>query len=113
MTRIFAVVVCVVLSSGLALTLAQGEAPKPGPEHKKLGYFVGSWVSSGEMMPNPFFERRFDRGTRTDRRIFCYCRTALLAVHVAQFPVPYIRRRCYGTSLAVATALAARARPPR
>ena len=54
MTRIFAVVVCVVLSSGLALTLAQGEAPKPGPEHKKLGYFVGSWVSSGEMMPNPF-----------------------------------------------------------
>lgn len=43
------------LSSGIALAQAPGsEAPKPGPEHKKLGYFVGKWTSEGEMKPNPF-----------------------------------------------------------
>jgi hypothetical protein len=30
------------------------EAPKPGPEVKKLGYFVGSWTSAGEIKQNPF-----------------------------------------------------------
>jgi hypothetical protein len=30
------------------------EAPKPGPEVKKLGYFVGSWTSTGEIKQNPF-----------------------------------------------------------
>jgi hypothetical protein len=30
------------------------EAPKPGPEIKKLGYFVGTWNSTGEVKPNPF-----------------------------------------------------------
>jgi hypothetical protein len=25
--------------------------PKPGPEHKKLGYFVGDWRTEGEMKP--------------------------------------------------------------
>jgi hypothetical protein len=30
------------------------EAPKPGPEVKKLGYFVGSWTSTGEVKQNPF-----------------------------------------------------------
>lgn len=27
--------------------------PKPGPEHKKLGYFVGDWRTEGEMKPGP------------------------------------------------------------
>ena len=54
MRRIFAVVVCGVLSSGLALTLAQEEAPEPSPEHQKLGYFVGNWASEGELKSNPF-----------------------------------------------------------
>jgi hypothetical protein len=30
------------------------EAPKPGPEVKKLGYFVGTWKSDGELKENPF-----------------------------------------------------------
>jgi len=30
------------------------EAPKPGPEVKKLGYFVGTWNSTGEVKQNPF-----------------------------------------------------------
>ena len=30
------------------------EAPKPGPEVKKLGYFVGTWTSTGEVKQNPF-----------------------------------------------------------
>jgi Protein of unknown function (DUF1579) len=29
------------------------EAPKPGPEAKRLGYFVGTWKSEGEIKPNP------------------------------------------------------------
>jgi Protein of unknown function (DUF1579) len=27
--------------------------PKPGPEHQRLGYFVGNWTSEGEMKPGP------------------------------------------------------------
>jgi len=46
--------VCLVLSSGLALAQAPGEKPKPGPEHKKLGYFVGKWTAEAETKPNPF-----------------------------------------------------------
>ena len=30
------------------------EMPKPGPEVKKLGYFVGTWSSSGDMKENAF-----------------------------------------------------------
>ena len=38
----------------LALAQAPGEKPKPGPEQKKLGYFVGKWSADAEMKPNPF-----------------------------------------------------------
>ena len=38
-----------------ALTAAQAqEAPKPGPEHKKLEYYVGNWTSESEVKANPF-----------------------------------------------------------
>jgi hypothetical protein len=30
------------------------EMPKPGPEVKKLAYFVGTWTSEGDMKENPF-----------------------------------------------------------
>ena len=33
---------------------AKMEMPKPGPEVKKLGYFVGTWKSEGELKENPF-----------------------------------------------------------
>ncbi|HEU4385226.1 MAG TPA: DUF1579 family protein [Anaeromyxobacteraceae bacterium] len=35
--------------------LAQApKAPKPGPEHERLGYFVGKWKSEGTVAENPF-----------------------------------------------------------
>ncbi len=45
---------CLILTSGLALAQAPAEKPKPGPEHKRLGYFVGKWSTDGETKPNPF-----------------------------------------------------------
>jgi uncharacterized protein DUF1579 len=50
-----------VLLAGCALfvwagaALAQpGGMPKPGPEVKKLGYFVGTWNTEGDMKASPF-----------------------------------------------------------
>lgn len=31
----------------------EGGPPKPTAEHKRLGYFVGTWQSEGEMKPGP------------------------------------------------------------
>jgi len=33
--------------------VAQMEMPKPGPEHKKLDMFAGSWTLDGDMKPGP------------------------------------------------------------
>jgi Protein of unknown function (DUF1579) len=33
--------------------MAQMEMPKPGPEHKKMDVFVGSWTLDGDMKPGP------------------------------------------------------------
>jgi hypothetical protein len=30
------------------------DAPKPGPEHKKLEYYTGKWTSESEVKTNPF-----------------------------------------------------------
>jgi len=39
---------------GLQPTIAQAPQPaKPGPEHQRLAYFVGTWTSEGEMKPGP------------------------------------------------------------
>jgi hypothetical protein len=44
----------VVSATSLQLTGAQAqEAPKPGPEHARLGYFVGKWTAEGEVKPGP------------------------------------------------------------
>ncbi len=53
----FAILVVAVLFTAAVAAQAQEkkmEAPKPGPEVKKLGYFVGSWKSEGELKENPF-----------------------------------------------------------
>jgi len=31
-----------------------GEAPKPGPEHKKIAFFAGKWTFDADMKPSPF-----------------------------------------------------------
>jgi hypothetical protein len=49
------------LAFGIALTCAAAAAaqapagpPAPGPEHKKLDYFVGKWTTESELKPSPF-----------------------------------------------------------
>jgi hypothetical protein len=40
--------------AGTQFVAAQApQAPKPGPEHARLGYFVGKWNAEGEMKPGP------------------------------------------------------------
>lgn len=49
------------LSATIALTLLTAvaaaqqppEAPKPGPEQKRIGYFAGEWTFQGEAKPSP------------------------------------------------------------
>jgi len=36
-----------------AAAVAQMDMPKPGPEHKKIEYFAGSWTLEGEFKPGP------------------------------------------------------------
>jgi hypothetical protein len=36
-----------------AAAFAQMEMPKPGPEHKKLDAFAGTWTLDGDMKPGP------------------------------------------------------------
>jgi hypothetical protein len=44
---------------------AQTTAPKPGPEHKRLGYFVGVWNYQGEAKQSPFGPGGKISGTET------------------------------------------------
>lgn len=46
----------IILALFVGLTLvasAQMEMPKPGPEHKKLDMFAGTWTLTGDMKPGP------------------------------------------------------------
>jgi len=55
MKRAIAASLLVTLVAVSAVCLAQApEMPKPGPEHKRLAYFVGKWRGEGEMKPSPF-----------------------------------------------------------
>ena len=51
--RRFAVVVALVSISVGAVIAQKPEMPKPGPEHQRLGAFVGNWTFEGEMKPGP------------------------------------------------------------
>jgi len=42
----------VIFVAGAPVVAAQA-APKPGPEHARLGYYVGKWKTEGEMKPSP------------------------------------------------------------
>ena len=61
--------VAVILICGFtALLLAQAPAapPKPGPEHKKLEYFVGKWTVESEIKANEFVPAGKTVGTETN-----------------------------------------------
>jgi Protein of unknown function (DUF1579) len=42
-----------VLSSCVTMIAQAPPAPKPGPEHKVLAYFVGKWTGEAELKPGP------------------------------------------------------------
>src|SRR5262245_33671925 len=52
--RSLAACVSSLVVAGVALAQAPPAAPKPGPEHEKLGAWVGKWTSEGDMKPGPF-----------------------------------------------------------
>jgi hypothetical protein len=43
-----------VMAAAATAAAQQPAPPQPGPEHKKLEYFVGDWKSEGELKANPF-----------------------------------------------------------
>jgi hypothetical protein len=60
--------VAVILICGFtSLLLAQAPPapPKPGPEHKKLEYFLGKWTVEGEIKANKFVPAGKGVGTET------------------------------------------------
>jgi Protein of unknown function (DUF1579) len=51
--RRLAVLVAVVSLFGGVVIAQKPEMPKPGPEHQRLGAFIGNWTFDGEMKPGP------------------------------------------------------------
>jgi hypothetical protein len=41
------------LASAPFAAAQEQQPPKPGPEHEKLGYFVGKWKAEGSVKPGP------------------------------------------------------------
>jgi hypothetical protein len=57
--------VAVILICGFtSLSLAQA-LPKPGPEHKKAEYFLGTWTGESEIKANPYMAAGKSVGTET------------------------------------------------
>jgi hypothetical protein len=57
---------CVLISLPAIAGLALAEPPpsvRPGPEHERLGYFVGTWRMEGEVKENPFSPAGTFKGT--------------------------------------------------
>ncbi|HEX5575664.1 MAG TPA: DUF1579 family protein [Gemmatimonadales bacterium] len=49
----FIVFAAAALISTVGPQLVTAQAPKPGPEQARLGYFVGKWTAEGEIKPSP------------------------------------------------------------
>jgi len=55
MPRFRSAVVAALLLTSLSVLAEEAKGPpKPGPEHKKLGFFVGKWKGEGTLHENPF-----------------------------------------------------------
>ena len=50
---VFAVCVAATVCQAQFATAQAPATPKPGPEHERLGFFVGKWTGTGEMKPGP------------------------------------------------------------
>jgi hypothetical protein len=51
--NLFATYVVVSVAGVQSVAAQAPQAPAPGPEHARLGYFVGKWNAEGEMKPGP------------------------------------------------------------
>ena len=51
--RLFNLFAAFTVVSSAGLQFAAAQAPKPGPEHQRLGYFVGKWNVEGDVKPGP------------------------------------------------------------
>ncbi len=65
-TRSSVAVILICGFTSLLLAQAPPAPPKPGPEHKKLEYFVGKWTVESEIKPNEFVRAGKTVGTVTD-----------------------------------------------
>ncbi len=52
MRRVLVVVAVASMCAGVVFARTQ-EMPKPGPEHQRLGVFIGNWTFEGVMKPGP------------------------------------------------------------
>ncbi len=53
MKRTLSVLSAYAVISVVGLQVAAAQASKPGPEHARLGYFVGKWSADGEIKASP------------------------------------------------------------
>ena len=65
-TRSSVAVIVICGFTSLLLAQAPPAPPKPGPEHKKLEYFVGKWTVEDEIKPNAYVPAGKTVGTETD-----------------------------------------------
>jgi len=64
-TRSLVAVILICGFASLSLAQAPPAPPKPGPEHKKLEYFVGKWTVENEMKANEFMPASKTAATAT------------------------------------------------
>lgn len=64
-TRSWVAVILIWGFASLLLGQAPPAPPKPGPEHKKLEYFLGKWTVEGEIKANEFAPAGKTVGTET------------------------------------------------
>ena len=64
-TRSSVAVILICGFTSLLLAQAPPAPPKPGPEHKKLEYFVGKWTVESEIKANQFMPASKTVGTET------------------------------------------------
>jgi hypothetical protein len=53
MKRPFNLLAAFTMVSAAGVQVAAAQAPKPSPEHVRLGYFVGKWNAEGDIKPGP------------------------------------------------------------
>jgi len=54
MKKLIALLVLVFFAAATICAQEAPPLPKPGPEHAKLGFFVGKWTHEGELKPSPY-----------------------------------------------------------